>query len=84
MYRLMGETDMPLNTRLKRWRTTEYAKIPHDALPIPYTLTDFGRAYLAFERARAMLEVQAYATHSDIGSPLPRLATRVTRSPRTR
>jgi len=46
--------------------------VPHDALPIPYTLTDFGRFYLAQLRAREKAQAEAGASHPSTERPRPR------------
>lgn len=45
---------------------------PADALPIPYVLTDFGRAQLALWRAREAREAEAAAAQTSTETPLPR------------
>lgn len=47
-------------------------KIPMECLPIPYTLTDFGRAYLAQLHLMEALAAEAAAAHSsNVSLPLP-------------
>jgi len=58
--------------------------VPGEGVPIPYTLTDFGRAYLAELRAREVVEEQVLASLASSESPQLRLAARRLRSPRKR
>lgn len=43
-----------------------------ESLPIPYSLTDFGRAQLALWRAREALVAEAGAVQTSSETPLPR------------
>jgi hypothetical protein len=61
-------------------RRLEGLPVPVECLPIPYTLTDFGRAYLALLRATEEAEVLAASAHSNIGTPPRRAAARPKRS----
>lgn len=64
---------MAFNTHRKFARITRKAwYFPVETLPIPYTLTDFGRAYLQQQRAMEAAEELAGAVQPDSGSPEPR------------
>lgn len=49
MYRLVGVTVEKKRRLIKRYGLFVTVSIPMEALPIPYSLTDFGRAFLATE-----------------------------------
>ena len=61
-----------------------YHYLPLDCVPIPYTLTDFGRAFLAELRAKESVAVLEPASPPDSGLPLPQPVARRSRSPRKR
>ena len=52
----------------------EWKTVPIECLPIPYSLTDFGRAFLEAERARAEAEELAAGAHRCNASLLRPLA----------
>ena len=61
-----------------------YHYLPLDSVPIPYTLTDFGRAFLAELRAREAEVEPESASHPGSGLQQPPLGARHSRSPRRR
>jgi len=84
LYRLEGVTmgfNQHRHNRHFDWRLCDVCM---EALPIPYTLTDFGRTYLLQLKLMEALEVEAAAAHSSNGLPLQRQAARRSHSLRKR
>ena len=81
LYRLVGGT-VPRNNQARRKpKLRIYHYMPIDTLPIPYTLTDFGKAYLEQLRAREAVEELVLASLANSESPRLQLAARRLRSP---
>lgn len=72
MYRLV-EVTMPRTKpgAVLQWGK-QFDRFPMDSLPIPYTITDVGRAYLLQLRLMEALAVEAAVSHSsNVSLPLP-------------
>lgn len=66
-YRLEGVTVPPQARTSHRNGQVEPIDVPMEALPIPYSLTDFGRAYLAALRATESVAAAEWFSRRDNG-----------------
>jgi len=74
---------MPRNNQARRKpKLRIFHFIPVEGMPIPYTLTDVGRAFLSELRSREAAEEQVLASLEGSESPSLRSAARHLRSPR--
>jgi len=82
LYRLVGATvvNRP-GWQINAFGLT-YVQIPVECMPIPYTITDFGRVYLAALRATESEAAREWFSRRDNGLRRRRQAARRLRSPR--
>lgn len=71
LYRLVGGTlARPWNFQRRR-RSVDYVVIPVESLPIPYSITDVGRAFLAQCAAMELAAAADSASPPNSGTRLP-------------
>jgi len=71
LYRLEGVTMNWSKWRTKRAGPLVVQGLPIECLPIPYTITDFGRAYLRSLGPRASWAERAFDAHPSTETPEP-------------